>query len=106
MSDYLTKAIKKLKPTAEFSYSDNNYSTVKWDVLDGDAPTQKEIDAAIKKVKADEIAEAQAKAAAKTVAEGKLAALGLTTDDLRALGLQPVNETLAMCSWCAVKRSG
>jgi len=33
------------------------------------------------------VAEAEAKAAAKTAAEGKLAALGLTTDDLRALGL-------------------
>jgi len=32
-------------------------------------------------------AEAQAKAQAKAAAEGKLAALGLTTDDLRALGL-------------------
>jgi hypothetical protein len=32
-------------------------------------------------------AEAEAKATAKTTAEGKLAALGLTTDDLRALGL-------------------
>jgi hypothetical protein len=32
-------------------------------------------------------AEAEAKAQAKTTAEGKLAALGLTTDDLRALGL-------------------
>ena len=32
-------------------------------------------------------AEADAKAAAKVAAEGKLAALGLTTDDLRALGL-------------------
>jgi hypothetical protein len=32
-------------------------------------------------------AEAQAKAQAKIAAEGKLAALGLTTDDLRALGL-------------------
>ncbi len=32
-------------------------------------------------------AEAQAKAQAKATAEGKLAALGLTTDDLRALGL-------------------
>jgi hypothetical protein len=29
----------------------------------------------------------KAKAQAKTAAEGKLAALGLTTDDLRALGL-------------------
>lgn len=34
-----------------------------------------------------EKAEAQAKAQAKAIAEGKLAALGLTTDDLRALGL-------------------
>jgi hypothetical protein len=33
------------------------------------------------------LAEAEAKAQAKAVAEGKLAALGLTTDDLRALGL-------------------
>jgi hypothetical protein len=32
-------------------------------------------------------AEAEAKAQAKLAAEGKLAALGLTTDDLRALGL-------------------
>jgi len=32
-------------------------------------------------------AEAEAKAKAKATAESKLAALGLTTDDLRALGL-------------------
>jgi regulator of protease activity HflC (stomatin/prohibitin superfamily) len=32
-------------------------------------------------------AEAETKAQAKATAEGKLAALGLTTDDLRALGL-------------------
>ena len=32
-------------------------------------------------------AEAEAKAQAKAAAEGKLATLGLTTDDLRALGL-------------------
>ena len=32
-------------------------------------------------------AETEAKAQAKSAAEGKLAALGLTTDDLRALGL-------------------
>jgi hypothetical protein len=36
---------------------------------------------------AAEQAEAEAKAQAKATAEGKLAALGLTTDDLRALGL-------------------
>jgi hypothetical protein len=84
---YLVKAIRKLKPNSEFSFTDDDYSTVKWDVLEGDAPTQIEIDAAIEQVKADEIAEDEAKAQAKATAEGKLAALGLTTDDLRALGL-------------------
>ena len=40
------------------------------------------------KAEADaQIAQAEAKAQAKVAAEGKLAALGLTTDDLRALGL-------------------
>jgi hypothetical protein len=46
--------------------------------------TQYEIDQADYEAKQ---AEAEAKAQAKVAAEGKLAALGLTTDDLRALGL-------------------
>jgi mannose-6-phosphate isomerase-like protein (cupin superfamily) len=87
MNNYLVAAIRKLKPNSEFSFQNNDYSTVKWDVLEGNAPTQAEIDAAIEQVKADEITEAEAKAQAKAAAEGKLAALGLTTDDLRALGL-------------------
>jgi hypothetical protein len=87
MKDYLTLAIRKLKPTAEFSYENEDYSTIKWDVLDGNAPTQVEIDEAIEQVKVEEIAEAEAKAQVKAAAEAKLAALGLTTDDLRALGL-------------------
>jgi len=81
------KAIWKLKPNSEFSYTDDDYSTIKWDVLNGKAPTQKEIDAAIEEVKADEAQAEATKATAKAAAEGKLAALGLTTDDLRALGL-------------------
>ena len=40
-----------------------------------------------KLAKIAKLSEAEAKAQAKTIAEGKLAALGLTTDDLRALGL-------------------
>jgi len=85
--NYLVKAIKKLRPTAEFSITENDYSTVKWDILEGKAPTQAEIDVAIEQVKADEIAEAEAKATQKAAAEAKLAALGLTSDDLKALGL-------------------
>jgi hypothetical protein len=84
---YLTKAIRKLKPTAEFSFSDEDYSTIEWIVLEGDAPTKAEIDAAIKQVKADEINEAKARIKTKEAALAKLAALGLTVEDLTALGL-------------------
>jgi hypothetical protein len=52
---------------------------------DGVELTEDELDAAIAAHTA--IDEAEAKAQAKATAEGKLAALGLTTDDLRALGL-------------------
>ena len=83
----LVKAIQKLRPNAEFSFTNDDYSTIKWDVLDGDAPTQAEIDEAIEQVKAEEAQTEATKAQAKAAAEGKLAALGLTTDDLRALGL-------------------
>lgn len=82
----LFKAIRKLKPTAEFSFIEEDYSTIKWDVLDGDAPTESEIAAAIAEIKANE-AKAQAEAkAAKDAAIAKLAALGLDLDDLKSLG--------------------
>jgi len=82
MSDYLVLAIKKLKPKSEFSITNNDYSTIKWDVLEGTAPTQSEIDAAIEQVKADEIAEAEAKATAKA---DLLAKLGITAEEAKLL---------------------
>jgi hypothetical protein len=84
---YLTKAIKRLNPTAEFSFTDDDYSTINWDVLEGKAPTKKQIDDAIKTIKAEEANEATAKATAKEAAQAKLTALGLTVEDLAALGL-------------------
>lgn len=82
MSDYLFRAIKKLKPTSQFSYTDNDYSTIKWDVLEGEAPTQAEITTAIEQVKADEITEAEAKAEAKAAL---LDRLGITADEAKLL---------------------
>jgi len=84
---YLVKAIRRLKPEAEFSFTENDYATIKWDVLDGNAPTQAEINAAIELVKADEANEQATRDAAKASAKAKLEALGLTLDDLAALGL-------------------
>ncbi len=87
MMNYLFSAIKLLRPDAEFSFTEQDYSTVIWTKLEGDAPTQAEIDAAIKQVKANEIAAAEAAATDKANATAKLEALGLTADDLKALGL-------------------
>jgi hypothetical protein len=87
MNDYLTRAIRNLRPTAEFSIVDSDYSTIKWDVLEGKAPTQTEIDNAIEQVKADEAQAVIDQANAKSAAQAKLAALGLTVEDLTALGL-------------------
>jgi hypothetical protein len=83
--EQLFKAIRYLKPTAEFSFIGNDYSTIKWDVLEGDAPTQAEVDAAVEVIKQKEL-QAEAEAAAKKLAaEAKLTALGLTADDIKAL---------------------
>jgi hypothetical protein len=82
MDNYLTKAIQKLKPTAEFSYTNDDYSTIKWDVLDGDAPTQAEINAAIEQVKADEITEAATKVTAR---QALLTKLGITQEEAQLL---------------------
>ena len=83
----IVKAIKFIKPTAEFSFEGTDYSTIKWDVLEGEAPTQAEVDAAVEVVKQQE-AQAEAKAQAKRFAAlAKLEALGLDEDDLKALGL-------------------
>jgi hypothetical protein len=87
MDFYLSKAILKLRPNSQFTYSNRDYSTIQWSVLEGDAPTQKEIDDAIKQVKAEEKTAEANKAKAKETAQAKLAALGLTIEDLTALGL-------------------
>lgn len=83
MNSQLTTAIQRLRPEAEFAIYNNNYDEIVWIKLKGDAPTQAEIDAELVKME-QEVAD---KAAAKATAEAKLEALGLTPEDLRALGL-------------------
>lgn len=82
MKDYLADAIKSLRPSAEFSFIEQDYSTIKWDVLEGKAPTKAEIDAEIARIKADEITEAQNKATAKAAL---LERLGITADEAALL---------------------
>jgi hypothetical protein len=80
--NYLQKAICKLRPTAEFSFTDNDYSTINWIVLDGGAPTQSEIDTAIEQIKAEE---AQAEVTRVQAKADLLARLGITEDEARLL---------------------
>jgi hypothetical protein len=87
MKNYLVTAIFNLKPNAEFVIHDNDYSTIEWHILDGDAPTLAEVDAAIEQIKADELAAEVKKESDRLAAQAKLEALGLTADDLKALGL-------------------
>ena len=82
MKDYLSDAILKLKPNSQFVYYGSDYSTIKWDVLDGEAPTQIEIDTAIEQVKAEEANQAETKATAKAALLNKL---GITADEARLL---------------------
>jgi len=79
---YLTKAIRKLKPNSEFSFNDDDYSTIKWDVLDGEAPTQKEVDDAVKAIEAEEKIAETNRAADKAAL---LARLGITQDEAKLL---------------------
>jgi hypothetical protein len=80
--DYLISAIWNLRPTAEFTFTDQDYSTIKWDVLDGDAPTQTEIDAEIARIKATEIVQQSEAATAKAAL---LERLGITEDEAKLL---------------------
>jgi hypothetical protein len=83
----IIKAIAYLKPNAEYTFNEDDYSTIKWLKLEGEAPTLAELKTALEQVLANAQAEAETKATAKAAAQSKLAALGLTVDDLAALGL-------------------
>ena len=86
-SQFLVDAIRLLKPNSEFVIRNNDYSTIEWHILEGEAPTQSDIDAAIEQIKADDAQAELDKATKKASAEAKLVALGLDLDDLKALGL-------------------
>ena len=82
MNNYLAKAINKLKPNSEYTIQNNDYSTIDWIVLYGDAPTQAEINAAIEQLKIDEVREAETQKAQR---QAILDRLGLTADEAKLL---------------------
>lgn len=82
MKDYLTMAIQSLRPGSEYSYWHNDYSTIKWHVLEGEEPTKAEIDAEIEKIKASEATAEADRIAAKNAL---LERLGITSEEASLL---------------------
>ncbi len=86
MSICYSEVLSEMYAGLEWSMSNEDYSTLVW-LSDTPKPTQKDLDD--KKITAQDAINARhAKSIAdKAAAEAKLAALGLTADDLKALGL-------------------
>jgi hypothetical protein len=80
--NYLVAAIHKLKPNAQFSFTQDDYSTIKWVELEGTAPTQAQVDKVIAEIKAEETNKADTDAAAKAAL---LDRLGITADEAKLL---------------------
>ena len=77
--------IRLMYPDAAFSMVDDDISTIAWRTEGITTPTQEEINAKIKQVEDEEAANLTAKAAAKESAQAKLAAIGLTPEEIAAL---------------------
>ena len=82
MDNYLVRAIQKLRPQSEFVITDNDYSTIQWVVLSGEAPSAKEVKDEIAAIKAQDIQDATDKETAKAAL---LARLGITEEEARLL---------------------
>ena len=82
----ISKALLNLTPGALWTLRGDDYANIEWE-SEGNPPTLAEIEAEIAKLPAKEKAEADKAEADKAAAQAKLEALGLTADDLKALGL-------------------
>ena len=81
----IIKAITNLAPKAQWTFSGDNYADLVW-LSEGNPPTLAEIEAEIASIETRKQQTIIDKENARLAAEAKLAALGLTTDDLAALG--------------------
>ena len=83
----LAEAINLYNPNAQWVIDGDDYETLQWHSQDIPKPTLQELEALVPQVEAAKAELAAQVAANKAAAEAKLAALGLTAEDLTALGL-------------------
>jgi hypothetical protein len=82
----LAKCISYLRPNDHWALSDNDYDRLEW-LSETTPPTLAELESVWDEVEALRLAAIAKVEADKATAQAKLAALGLTADDLKALGL-------------------
>ena len=81
------QVLNYLLPQGGWVITENDFDSIRYD--ENTTPiTKKQFEDGFAQYDAWKAEQDAVKATAKATAEGKLAALGLTTDDLRALGLQ------------------
>lgn len=83
----LAQALASLRPGAEWRLEGDNLADIEWLTEGVKAPTVKQIETELDRLGKAQEAEDAAKAAARSAALDKLKALGLTLDDLSALGI-------------------
>jgi hypothetical protein len=78
----MTLAIQNLSPNSEFSYQEDDYSTINWINLIGDAPTIEQINKEIENIKSAESTQAENNANAR---QAILDRLGITVDEAKLI---------------------
>jgi hypothetical protein len=81
----MTQALISLRPNAEFSWSDDDLSTLVWHTEGVTTPTLKQIKDEMKRLELALKAQSDSKEAAKASAIAKLEALGLNLDEAQAI---------------------
>jgi hypothetical protein len=81
----MTQALISLRPNAEFSWSNDDLSTLVWHTEGITTPTMKQLKDEIKRLELALKAQSDAKEAAKASAIAKLEALGLNLDEAQAI---------------------
>jgi hypothetical protein len=79
------EVLSMLCPSTEWVITGDNYDAIQW--VKGEQITKAQFEAGFAKYDAWKAQQDAASVASKQAAEAKLAALGLTADDLKALGL-------------------
>jgi hypothetical protein len=81
----LANALQSLRPGAEFTFNNDDISTIVWYTDGVTTPTKEELDAEVIRLEQVALADIATKADAKAAALSKLQALGLTEEEAKAI---------------------